>query len=289
MTLGGLISPYLNDLRANLAAESTINAYRARLTLLMEQVEGNSTDSIREWVKSYKDKGYSPNSIKLYLGTLKAFIRWANEHGLLPVIVDMPKIRLMQTRRTEREAITPHDYAKLRTYACTRTGPAAREWATMIRLGWDTGLRLGDCASLKKAALNREKLCIEITPEKTKRLGTTLTIPISQELYDELMFERDHYYMQWFDYCLPAIAMQYRIDRHKSLSVQFGRIAKAIGLNKSFHCLRHGVVTRLVERGVNPALIASITGHSLKQIMAYCHPSLDSKRIALDIANPIAA
>jgi hypothetical protein len=87
-------------------------------------------------------------------------------------------------------------------------------------------------------------------------------------------------------FVMPEAEWRYTEDRRGTLS-SFKRIAigSRIGPQYSFHCYRHGLVSRMVNDGISPLVIASITGHSLDQIATYAYVSIDTQRAALNQAN----
>jgi integrase len=84
-------------------------------------------------------------------------------------------------------------------------------------------------------------------------------------------------------YVAPKMAFMYDVvDRHKTLSMQFIRIAeKARAHGKSFHCYRHAFVSRMLTAGVSAEMVSTMTGQTLKQVMEYLHVSLEDKHAFL--------
>jgi site-specific recombinase XerD len=75
---------------------------------------------------------------------------------------------------------------------------------------------------------------------------------------------------------------QYIVDgTRKSMVAQFRSLCKGVGIPHSFHAFRHAFVTRLVNAGVDPLIIGSMTGQSREQIQAYAHVSNEAKCSAL--------
>jgi integrase len=152
-------------------------------------------------------------------------------------------------------------------------------WRYGVICAWHTGLRLSDVALMKTNRLNLDKRVIDMTPLKTRRFNKRVLIPIADPLLKQLrMMDLTG------EYVAPPMAVHYQFDQHKTLSMQFIRLARKAGvIGKSFHCFRHTFVTRLLEGGASAELISTITGQTVDQVMSYAHPSIDSKREAMGI------
>ena len=147
----------------------------------------------------------------------------------------------------------------------------------MIRLGISTGLRLGDIINLRWDSIDMERR--EIAIRRTLKTGAPVALPIVPELYDELLRPFSARSSEWV---LPATHARKVEGVCQSIAIVFGRAGIAMHENggktptASFHSLRHTFVTRLMRRGISPALIQAAVGHSTMMMTErYTHISAD--------------
>ena len=136
----------------------------------------------------------------------------------------------------------------------------------LITLGLYTGQRLGDCASLKWENIDMEKGFITLTPEKTKRHGVKVSVPMHPELKKELEgMPRDGEYLS------GANAKEYKTRTlEKRVSALFetcGIVTSEVRAGKrviltGFHSLRHTFVSWAIQSGMNALLVQRIVGHT---------------------------
>ena len=136
------------------------------------------------------------------------------------------------------------------------------EMRTLLALGMYTGLRLGDCCTLKWESF-KDGFIDTITQKKKKRV----VIPILEPLIKELGTPKKS------GYVIPFYAAKY-LHESTSVSYDMSRQFKACGINTSvevkgkrnrpdctFHSLRHTFVSKCVEAGVPPHIVQEIVGH----------------------------
>ena len=133
----------------------------------------------------------------------------------------------------------------------------------MIRLGISTGLRLGDIVNLRWASIDMERR--EIAIRRTRKTGAPIALPLVPELYDELLEAFSARSCEWV---LPHTHARAVPEICRSIA----RVFRRAGIKMreegektptaSFHSLRHTFVTRLMRRGISPALIQAAVGHS---------------------------
>jgi integrase len=151
-------------------------------------------------------------------------------------------------------------------------------------VGWHTGLRVSDACNLKWGEnVNLQTEEITVVAKKTRRYNKKLIIPIEPELLEMFKQLRASPDFQPKDpYCVPSMAWRPMFDR-RSADIHFRKVLNRAGIPKeySFHSYRHSFVTRMVCSGVNPMIIASLTGQSLAVIQTYSKVSSEAKKNAL--------
>ncbi len=193
---------------------------------------------------------------------------------------------------------------------------AAGELRVLLALGMYTGLRLGDCATLRWCEVDMRRAIIIRVPAKLARRESVkpLRIPIHPELMTILREQRTH---AGDDEVLPMIANDYRTHADqlsRRISAHFvangiqtvrpgtgeesrqrdegGRIIRGTGsravVDVGFHSLRHTYITMLREAGAPLAVTTTLVGHhALKVHEGYTHVGDAALRSAVVALPPI--
>ncbi len=143
---------------------------------------------------------------------------------------------------------------------------AKGEMHTLFLIGFYTGLRLGDVATLKWSEIDLQRRIITRVPNKTaKSSGAVVKIGIPMPLFEELKQLKE---TADSDYILPDMARRYNLNRN-NLSRPIRDIFKQAGLQNDngyveygFHSFRHTYVTMQAESGTPVAILEKMVGHS---------------------------
>ena len=149
---------------------------------------------------------------------------------------------------------------------------AAGEMRLLFALGSYTGLRLGDCATLRWAEVDLHRRLIRRVPSKiARRNAAPVVIPIHETLLD-MLHETPS---ARGEFVLPETASQYQADATalvKRIQTHFNengvRTSRPAGPGKravvevGFHSLRHTFVSMCREAGAPLAVVEAIVGHS---------------------------
>lgn len=198
---------------------------------------------------------------------------------------------------------------------------AAGELQVLIALGYFTGLRFGDCCTLKWDEVDLSRLVIERVPSKTKntvkdkakavvKIGTP---PYLAALLAELP--------RAGDYVLPDMADRHRHNRLKAIHTAIRRLfercgveTRAVGTGAAyhyegkkkvydttrravvlygFHSLRYSYISHNAEAGTPAAVIQQNAGHSNPAMTEHYTRISDAAAVkyarALDISDPKSA
>lgn len=139
---------------------------------------------------------------------------------------------------------------------------APGEFRALFLLGFSTGQRLIDLATLKWEQVDQRKRTITITPTKTdRRTAKTVVIPMTDQLRAELGTGRSA------GYVLPDIAQRYTTSA-ANVSKAIVKIMddNDVASNKhgkaSFHSFRHTFASLLDEKGCPLQIRAYLTTHA---------------------------
>jgi integrase len=171
------------------------------------------------------------------------------------------------------------------------------EWKTLLRVGYYTGLRLTKAATLRWDAVDLAAGTIKIP--KPGKHGKLALIPIHDSFLPHLKaLARDG---QAGGYVMPALASADSGGK-RGLSRAFKAIAQKTGVDmreitrpnghkfckRTFHSLRHGIVSGLANQGVPPEQRRTITGHKTdKEHGRYTHLEIETLREAINKLPPI--
>jgi integrase/recombinase XerC len=235
---------------------------------------------VRLRLEKYAD---NPNTVRLRLRYLSEFFRWLVQNGVIEKspLDNFPKIREADVYKTP---FLWEEFQQLLDVAPFIAARNSINWRHAILVGWHTGLRLSDCALLKWSEVDMISDEINVRPHKMWHVRRQVGIPIEPSLRTHLMglLPEGLLLPATDDYVDPWFAEMYR-RRPDTLCHQFRVMCDRLALHRhSFHSLRHGFVTRLINAGVEATVISSMTGQSLETIQDYAHVSVAARREALE-------
>lgn len=233
-------------------------------------------------------KVYQARGVEVYhfLRFVKKFMELMRQEGVINLNpVQYRRLPFTIRPYATKPIITLEQYQRLLAYA---SKPHVQDgYAVLIMIGWATGLRCCDAATIKwdyseeSSYVDLANEIIIARPSKKRRSKERLEIPITAELLEAL---RGMYAERESDFVTPSLAYYFRPNTSSGpFRVKFKAICQACDLPEvSYHCFRHSFVTRLLRAGVNPVVIASLTGQSLAMIQRYSRVSREDKVQALD-------
>ena len=279
MALEELIKVYLEFVAAK-NTETTLNMYRDRLNRLKRfaGVRRVTKELIREWQQSMlSEPGLSHNTVYQTIAAARRMYAWLVENEMMannPV----GKCRDLTIAKVDRPVITAEEHARIVFEADRHEDDDV--WPYAVRCGWETGLRLSDVSLLDWKDILWNEQGLRATPLKTKRFRKVVEIPASPKLmlFFKKEWERQGCPLQGS--ISPMMSARYRAN-HRLVSSAFVELAAKANVCKSYHCYRHGFISRCIASGVSPAVVATMSGQTIKQVMEYVHLSLDEKRSAM--------
>lgn len=272
-----MIGQYLEEISRTFSGK-TVADYRERLARFEAWMTANDLTeynraTVVAFIYAMQKERMGPASISLHKHTISAFFSWLqeNEHLSRNPIKRLALGSYTAKKRPDNFAFTAEEYGILK--AETSNLKRHKFWHGAVIVGWNTSLRLGDIANLRRASIILSQKRIALVPQKTIRLEKTVEIPILPELFD--WFSGQTFDCEWI---FPEMHATYMEDGARQLSNQFHRICVKAGLTgKSFHSLRHSFVTRALCNGISAPILSSITGHSIQTMNRYVHVPFDVK------------
>ncbi len=243
-------------------AEGTVKSCRAKLTAAFN--------------KAIKDELITTNPFSLVS---------------MPDVVNRYSPETKGKDKTERELFTP---AELQTILFLLPRP----YCDLAAVSYYTaGQRLNDCVNLTWEQVDFEGGFIRFCTQKTAK---RLALPLMPELRRRLEARRKLTTDKGNPYVFPELAMQAARSRGV-ISVQFGMLLKSYGIvqeqpavakkgkrrnvaTKSFHSIRHTVVSFMRAGGVPADVSRSVVGHDSEAVeRIYFKATADSQMNALSV------
>jgi integrase len=295
LTLREFINDWVDDVERRKLSDTTKRDYKdvtSRFLAFMGEDAEMAVDQvepthIKNYLTDMEKEGRSPRTIKKHLSVLKSSFREAVTLRKLtynPVTAVKPP----KAEETHKEAFTVQELRNiLETCSSSKNG---NEWETAIRLGFYCGMRLGDATNLSWSNIDLNEQKITFTPEKTSKV---VELPIHKGLHDHLMQLPTS-----DDPLAPLCPTLSRAQKgHRGiLSKQFSKIVSSAGVevrkagdgvrkvsNKSFHSLRHTLVSHLAEKNVAEEIRMQLSAHQDKRVHAgYTHLQFKEMQTALN-------
>ena len=186
------------------------------------------------------------------------------------------RVELVKASKAERRAFTLDEIKRI-------LHAAGAEWKGLVLLGFYTGQRLGDIASLTWENVDLEKKEITLITRKTHRRMVIPTPPPLQKylmslsapdradtpLFPTASMKGVNALSREFAELLASIGLR---EKKTHASAGIGRSGRRNVGNLSFHCLRHTTTSALKNAGVNNAVAMELIGHDSEAISrAYTH------------------
>lgn len=302
LTLKSFLDKWVADAEAARKSKGTVTRYaqaaRDFLRFMDERAEAPvdqlTPPDAQAYVNHLRGQGYAPKSIENTVKVLRSPFAAACRLGTL-TLNPFAAADYGNVVSAKRGTFTPGQI-RLLLDACESFENGC-EWAVAVRLGYYCGMRIGDATGLTWAAvkLNHEPPVIDFVPEKTKRRGESVTLPLHPELSAFLL---DLPAPDNPDAPLTPTLARDAGTRAKT-SKAFARLMRAAGIENevaagqgerkrkinalSFHALRHSLVSHLANAGVAAETRMKISAHSdARSHGAYTHLELKSLAAALD-------
>lgn len=230
-------------------SQKTIKAYLLCLkyyfNFIRNNIEKANEEKVREFLFYIKDKGYSPQTINLYLNAIKFFyhdiiksgaridIKFAKKSKKLPIVLSRAEIT---------DIIN---------------GISNKKHKLLISLAYGAGLRVSEVIELKvkDVLLGEEVIHIKEAKGKKDRI-TVLPDQLKPELNYIIVGKDKNDFL-------------FESERGGKLTTRtaqkiFENALKRAGIKKdaTFHSLRHSFATHLLENGVDVRYVQELLGHA---------------------------
>jgi integrase len=273
---------FIDEISVQCAAKPrTVSFYAEKMTRLLQWIPlaDASLDDIEEAAIAdyiqHRRPQVSPASVNRELATLRRLLRLAHEWKLINRV---PRIRLLPGERT-RDFVLSHQQERL----YLEVAPQPLHDVALLIV--DTGLRVGEAVALRWAD-------IRLLPAHGARYGflhvrdgksksARRNVPLTERVR-EMMEQRASKRRSAFAF--PGATDENPI-LVTSMDHEHSKLRKLLKMSPDFvlHGLRHTMLTRLGESGVEAFTIMRIAGHSSVTVsQRYVHPTPEAVERAFD-------
>lgn len=246
--------------------------------------------------------GRSHGTARNYLKTVRAVFERAVHLGVVPVNPTL-MVRLPMIGKIDRKAFSPSEVAKLLAFVDGQ--PAiddlhmrrkGHEWQIAVRLGLYCGMRMGDATHRNWEDFDLDAGTVTFTPQKKARRGKPVVLPLLAPLLAHLRSVR-----QESGPVTPMLAKETKVSHYFGLMLERAGIIEATVYTvpegermnnrtireKSFHSLRHTVLTELARTGADKQLRQLLADHEDPRVNdRYTHAEVERLAGALALAFP---
>ena len=260
---------------------ATVGFYGQRLGYLLQHEPlrdarlGNINEGLIERYVHLRSQQVSPTSVNRELATLRRLLRLAYEWQ---VIDRVPRIKLLPGERVREFVLSPSQEE-----AYLGLAPQPLRDVVILLLG--TGMRVGEVLKLEKRDVHLEPTngarfgYLRIRKGKSKNAKRNLSI--TKRVKEVLAMRVAEGECVWV---FPNLSSDGPLSI-STLHCQHSKARALLGLSKDFvlHSMRHTMLTRLGEVGVEAFTIMRIAGHSTVTIsQRYVHPSPETLERAFE-------
>jgi site-specific recombinase XerD len=245
------------------------------------QVTPTDLRAYKRWLVA--ERRFKPNSVNRHLATLKSFLQWAIDIGLVP---DARAWQIPPAEREQRPGprwLDRHEQHKL--VRIIERAERTRDLA-IVQLLLHTGLRVQELCTLRwqDVTIRERKGTLTVTAGKG---GIRRQVPLNQTARQAFLSLG---YQHHVGTDKPVFTGQRGPMTPRGVQLMLVKYAAAAGLEQvSPHTLRHTFCKNLVDAGVGLEQVAALAGHeSLETTRRYCTPSLRDLEKALALIDASA-
>lgn len=241
-------------------AKSYLACLREYLGLKHEDYRAPDTEHIKRFLIEKQERGYSSQSINLYLNAIKFYY--------YKVAGSFKKIDLQFAKRSKKLPVVLSREEIGRILECITN----RKHRLLVALAYGAGLRVSEAVGLKIGDVNLEELTLHIKEAKGRKDRISL---ISEKLKTELSAQMLG--KQAGDYVFDSQRGGRLTTRTADKIFEMGLQRAGIRKGATFHSLRHSFATHLLENGTDVRYVQVLLGHS----------NITTTQIYTAVTNPI--
>lgn len=246
-------------------SEGTIRTWGSYLGNLFDKGEISKLNDLTptNMLKAASRMSLSQSSQKGVASALKGYLKFLQNHVLLRPI-PLPDMSFLITSSSKPEPKKPISPTIIKKLVCA--GPAQRDESDLFLLGAFSGLRLIALTNWRWSDVDLDKGTVRIFTDKGQRLENGALLPLHSKSLQRLTQRHENECQD------GSSSTEYVFnlggDREAGLrsgfwSKRMGKFLRANGVDQTFHSLRHSVITRLADLGVEEQHRKALVRHSL--------------------------
>lgn len=223
---------------------------------------------------------------------LRAFLNWLRDIGIIQMNPSVALARLPQTPPRHTGVFSHAEYTKIVAYGTENPDQfAVATW--LVVLSYHTGLSLVDCCDLRWDEVHIDpngpcyiaRIRQKMKMRSGKKALCTIPIVVGGELWNWII-RLEKQYRGNNPYVHPEAPLLYAdksVEPKRRFQKLFARALTWRGVKgRTFRSLRNTFCSRLLNAGVDSALVAKMTGHSnLSQLLTYATPDIRTMQAAV--------
>jgi integrase/recombinase XerC len=242
---------------------------------------------IRSWLASLKDEGITSKTINRKISTLKSFFKYQIKTGVLK---QSPMIKIVAPKNEKRlpNFVEKKDVERLFKKDFPDDWQGRTEYLLM-RLFYQTGMRLSELISLKKSQVNYANHTLKVLGKGNKER----VIPVNPELINCIKK-----YIEDRKAEFPNVEVDVLLIDEKGKALAPRKVYSSVkkhltGITtlekRSPHVLRHTFATHLMNNGADLNAVKELLGHSsLAATQVYTHNTIEKLKNIYKKAHPKA-
>lgn len=251
----------------------------------IDDVAKATTQMVRSFVVSLKDKGQESRSINRKMSALRSFYKFCLREGAVETS-PMQGIKSLKQPKELAKFVPEHDMEKV-SFDDAGDFKVVRD-ELLFEILYQTGIRQAELRGLKDNDIDKMAMQLKVLGKRNKER----IIPISKqllEMIDNYKNVRDEQFPERGNVMLLVN------DRGEAMSPTFvyrtvHRILEGVTTleQKSPHVLRHTFATHLLNEGADIRAIQKMLGHSsLSSTQIYTHNTIEQLKEIYHTAHPL--
>ena len=221
-------------------------------------------DAFRQWMRSLKDSGLSPNTVNEYRCTVVAFLNWCEQDGRIPsnTLKHVSKLTTVGVKFRNRRALSDDEVARLLATAFEQDQlNIDRDWSPrhpVYLVALFTGLRKNELKQICWSDVDLESASLHVRAEvsKVKRQDD---IPLHSEVVKALADMKP-------EGVCGRVRVFANIPILRTFKLDCTRagipLKDSEGRTVDFHSLRTTFSTRMIRQGIQPAYVQRLMRHA---------------------------
>lgn len=248
-TVGAIVEHYRRHIRSKATVHQIGPRLDAAVAFLGAETEVGevSFDRLDAWAENLADaRKLQPQSVRLYLGALRAAFRYARRSRFCDVN-PMTDYEVPKGKKKRRRVASSDEVRQIIEFLSEHRTKAYREdLRRAVVLGVETGMRRAEVSQLRWSWIDLRNHVIRIPREVTKT-EEARSVPITEAVMEVLSEKPKD----------PIIKLD-----PEQITDKFSRAMRKLGIvDLHFHDLRHTRATTWIKAGVPEAVVQAILGH----------------------------